>query len=932
MIYVQFYIRFNQQFRRTKPDLLAYLDKNLVEAAHNAGGRVESGRLATSGKGIMVLLDEQKIGFSLNMVIFLEKTYRILNKAASELLGYAIVLGRNIDEVSSPKLCLSFSVKTEKDNTGIWYSKEIKNDLDFYTSNTESENSYYLVKSFNTYDIDKREKSREIIASNMENRRSHFNLFQVKAEEAFLMDVKYGLYSYVCDFLKDIPPLVIRLEAGSPICFIDAYSKGIKTFIRNSLGSEIEQKLDEIYNIISMERLRDEWSIYINEQSRNFFTLLLAVYTDAVNSHNANGVLIMDGLHKTSGDSARLFKTSIINLESNIYVCAYSSGESVAVWKEMFTRILNYSDKASDAFSSRALRERKITEKLPLDIWELAYNIMLLSKYFPVHTLSELFNEEGLNSELYYRAVEILSSYDIAIPSDPRPEIDESIIENLLGQRKEKIRRAVRDLILTRLPEGKLRPCFNLLKILDSLGVKADNELALRSLKSDVLNGTWQGIEESLSKGYFSSLVDEQNTAAMKYIFNTLRALVWGGSETDDIEKAFHDAIPAMTCYEGCQVQVHLNLASYYLGSGNSDTASEEIRKAMHINRSLGNNGIPAFRFFSLANLSKQKIDDALEYIGFALEQAENSRQHEELFLSCYYGACINFIYGNFSKAGRLIRKAEETAISLGSKDWYNRAAFFKGRIFFENGQYKEALDTFQSIETSLSYPRPPHFMAITKTVHAWIYRTKNFMNHFTCIPTEEENESLDSLDGKIFEIEASYYKGDYQRAASLSDNFISSPDAVKGNFLFTEQPDWRSGYSQCEYLLQPDKIPGTRLAWVYRLMAQCALQQERDGKAVTLNNMQRFMRDELLPETDPFDSYYFNAWHSMLNDLINDSKEPSSLDKTQSEMENMLSIAIRRLRRRRDRIDDRETMMNYFSSSFWNRNLYLAGKEFRVI
>ena len=932
MIYVQFYIRFNQQFRRTKAELLTYLDKNIVEAALNAGGRVESGRLAASGKGIMVLLDEQKIGFSLNTVIFLEKTYRLLNRVSSELFGYAIVLGRNIDEASNPKLCLSFSVKSDRNNTGIWFSKEIKNDLDFYTLNIQAENSYFLVKSFNIYEIDKRDKCKEIIASNLENRKSRFNLFQVKSGEPFLLDIKYGIYSYVSDFLGNIAPIIIHIGADSPLCFIDSYTTELRTFMKDSLGESVVIKLDEIYNTISIERLRDEWSSYINEQSRNFFNLLLLSYTDAVASHNANGVLIIDGLHKTSSDSAKLFKTSIINLEKNIFVYACSSGDAAPVWKDMFTRVLTFDNENSSSTAVANSGERKLKEKLPLDIWELAYNIKLLSKYFPVHIFPELFNEEGLNSELYYRTIEILSSYNMAMPNDPRPDINESITENLLGNRIDKIRGSVRDLILSRLPEGKLRPCFNLLRILNELGFKAENELILRSLRSDVLNGTWQGIEEAIEKGYFSKLVDEKNTEAMKYIYKTLKALVWGGTETDDIEKAFHDAIPAMTCYEGCQVQIHLNLASYYLGSGNSDTASEEIRKAMHINRNLGNNGIPAFRFFSLANLSKQKIDDALEYIGFALEQAEKSNQYEELFLSSYYGASINFIYGNFSKAERLIEKAEETAILLGSYDWYNRAKFFKGRIFFENGLYREALDIFRSIETNITTPRAPHFEAITKTVYAWIYRTNNFLDHFTSASVKNTSADLDSLDGRIFEIEAAYYTGDYQRAALLSDHFISSPDAVKGNFLFTEQPDWRSGYSQCEYLLQPDKIPGTRLAWVYRLMAQCALHESRDGKAVTLNNMQRFMRDELLPETDPFDSFYFNAWYCMLNDLMKDNGEPGSAEKTQSEMENMLSIAIRRLRRRRDRIDLRELMMKYFSDSFWNRNLYLAGKEFRVI
>jgi hypothetical protein len=91
---------------------------------------------------------------------------------------------------------------------------------------------------------------------------------------------------------------------------------------------------------------------------------------------------------------------------------------------------------------------------------------------------------------------------------------------------------------------------------------------------------------------------------------------------------------------------------------------------------------------------------------------------------------------------------------------------------------------------------------------------------------------------------------------------------------------------------------------------------------------MQRFMRDELLSEMDPFDSFYFYAWYSLLRDFRN----PGDTGTAQTDIHTVVSMALKRILRRADRIDDRETKQAFLSQSRWTSTLYLAAREYKLV
>jgi tetratricopeptide (TPR) repeat protein len=359
----------------------------------------------------------------------------------------------------------------------------------------------------------------------------------------------------------------------------------------------------------------------------------------------------------------------------------------------------------------------------------------------------------------------------------------------------------------------------------------------------------------------------------------------------------------------------------------------------MYLNRSLGENAVPAYRLFSLVYFSRQRINDALEYISFALEQAERTAQREELLITCYYASSINFLYGNLSKAERLAARAAETALEIGYSQWGMRAKFLRGRINFEAGRYGDALDLFESllVKPNKMDKTVTQSQEMIHTVQAWIFRARNFLVRFSPGSKRPEkssgNVNLTGPDTRLFEIEAAYFTADYERAAALAGDFLSSAEdsielVSRTDFIITEQPDWESGFSQCEYMFRPEKTHGTKLAWLYKAMAQCALNAPREEKVEILGNMQRFMREELLPDTDPNDTCYFHAWYCMLRD----SQDFIDADSYRLDMNTIVGMAFRRLQRRASKIDDTETKQSFINQSRWSNTLYLAAKEHRLM
>ena len=562
---------------------------------------------------------------------------------------------------------------------------------------------------------------------------------------------------------------------------------------------------------------------------------------------------------------------------------------------------------------------------MPRELWEISYGFSLLGKYFPVFFFSRILAEEGIGLAMFEKALDMFVSLGVAdTREDPRPRIPgfASRVEYFLDDhRKEKVRVLVRNRILAWIRAGKIRPCFNLLKILCELGWERNNELILMAIRGDISNGTYLGIDEALRKNSFNLLVGEDNALELRYIFQTMKALVHG--DKVQIRKAFEQPVPGtagLKPFSGYRAQIQANLVSYHLGMKELDAASETVKKAMLLNQSLSEAAVPAYRLFSLVNLSKQQIDEALEYFSFALDHAERMKQFDELGIAAYFAAGAQFLFGNLARAERYVLQSEQSSRALGKGEWADRSRFLRGKLRFEVGHYEEALEIFESLRRGGGEGGIPRDKDLT--ISAWSYRARVFLaasggGKFEKPPMPRFLKG----DALLFEIEACYLAGDYKRVLALT---AESKEAcmMDDDFLFTEQPDWRSGFAQCELLSISGNVLWERMISVYAALARCHLTTSPEEKTDILNSMQRFMRDEFIPDVDPNAAVYLYVWY-----LILQASGAAQVDKNTA-----ISMAFKRLQLRASRIDDPETRRDYLNLHYWNGALSLAAKEYKLI
>jgi hypothetical protein len=924
MIQMLFFLRFRSQLRRTRPKLVADLDDAVARAVADAGGRLVNSRRCISA----FFSAEKPAGRWLDLIILLEAVHKALEKAAAEFYGHALILGRDIDESEADELCRSLSAASFTEYTGIWCSRDIQKYLASYGV---FENS--AGKLFKGYGELKEFKKPEAMAPETAfpyREKIGRALVQGGDKNTMVLGPEFigkrdGVYHYCAGLLGKIPPLTIRFGVGGrgPVCFADALSPEIRDFLGgSSAGTPVPagtlQELENLQSLLFRERLREELSPYVIGEGRRFLRTLLLAYGTAARSP---ALIVIENPEDAADEGVLIFNEVFNSLEDKqkyrIFAVSNAPGDgNLENWKGIFPRILKYT---AEDYLARGKPD------LPEDLWEMAYGIALLGRYFPAYLFERLFEEEGIHPLVYRRALEAFAAAGMADSmADPRPRIPGFIsqAETILGDKKDPIRGMVRNRLLAWVDSGRLRPCFNLLRIISELGGESDAAVVLKSLKGDIFNSTCEGIEEAVRQRYFNRLTGtgnaKGNAQSFLWVYKTLKALSSRGVR--EIREAFSEAPPRDVEYSGLRSRILANQISFSLGIKDIAAASQAAREAMLLNKELKDGTVSSYRYFSLVNISRQRLDDAMEYISFAMEQAEKADLAEELIVSAYFAAAVQFLYGNLSKAERFTLEAEEAAIRIGHIEWAGRARFLRGRLRFETGYYADALEIFNSLAgQSGSAAASPK----AETLAAWTDRAAFFLNQgeggFRAGPFRK-NPCSDSL---LFEIEAACLTGNYSGAETLAEKWRASfCESADDDFFFTEQPDWRSGFAQCEFMLIPGKLFRSRFVSVYQALARSRLETSRKGKEELANNIQQLLREDLLVNIDPNEAFYLYAYYRIL-------KETGA---AQVDLNTAVSMAFKRLQRRAGRIDDDSTRQTFLTRHHWNGALSLAAREYKLI
>jgi tetratricopeptide (TPR) repeat protein len=921
MMQMLFFLRYKPQLRRTRPELVAGLEKAVAGAVEAAGGKLTGERRLLAAS-----FQDYALGFWLDMLTLIETVMRTVEEAAGELYGCALILGENLDSTSAERICRS--LVSGPQGSGVWLDHRAKKGLSPYVNMERNGLSREGRTGIHPRDRSLNEKFAHLGAlKDFSGLQPDFPLretiqralAQGSPRNAVLLGPAFcgkrqGLYRFYQELcftrnaaMEEAPPLIIRFDTGGIACLADAWMSRPRN---PSAGPGSRKDLDEIDSLaeaVFRERLRDEISPDGIKRARRFFTLALEAIAAEPGKRNIPPLIILENIHSADETAARLFLESYgaLPVKRPLVLGTCSSeapdlDEQLKFWEKVFPRVIKL--KAEDS-------ENREIPDIPPELWEIAYALALLGRFFPGGLFHQLFAEEGKTPAMLSRALELLYCFGLVdTPDDPRPRRVNFVsqAERVLGGRKEIVRAMVKRRLLDWVNRNKLNPCFRLLEALAELGGGGGDELILKSVSSDIINNTHRGIDAAISQGRLEKITGPDRRAAVEFIIKTLKVLYHGDEGT--IRAAFQELPPECAFAPVFKSQILANLSAFHLGAGDSASAAEKVKEGILLSQ--GKNGAAlaqSYRLFSLVNLSRQRIREAIDYLDFAVDHAEKSGNRHELAVSAYYAAAAQFLYGNLSRAQRFIRQAEKEAAVSGDDAWADRARFLRGRLCFETGRYRDALDIFESLGNVSGPPEKEGLLA------AWIYRTKNYAQK-----SPAAKPAGGGLDADIFEIEAAYMAGDYEKAAELSGALAGIHH--EDFFLFTEQADWRSGFAQAELLLFPQGTLWSRMISVYHALSLSRLSSA--GGEEAQRSMQRVLRDERLSEIDPWDAFYFFAWYRVLEDS----------GAAQVDMNTAMSMAFKRLQRRASRIDDLEVRRDFLSLPRWNSALSLAAKEYKLI
>ncbi|MCL2208729.1 MAG: hypothetical protein FWC19_06020 [Treponema sp.] len=922
MIFLFFFLKFKSQLKRTRPDIIRQLDETLIRAINDAGGKITGDRFVISA-----IFDEESIGFWLDIYILIENLKKIMENSR-EYFGYSLVITSKIP--NSPELLSRFLanhsgvfIDDKSAKKFVPYAKFEKPSqwLKGMKRHKYSSGSFYRInelKNFNSTikdDLDLQDEITRLFEQSEDK-----NIMMIAFEYA---QARSGLYNY-CRYLNnDFPVLSISFGSIGIGSIVDTWSLKIRTVLDAEKTKKTEarqntelEEIDRLWELLFRERIRDEVSEYTIRCIRRFLYLIMRNYLYAALRKKRTPILVLENMNFASKiiadiilETMEVIKKENIR-EFTVFGIADNeiSQDKLRNWETLFKKTLNIDDKN---------RQRMAFPRLSTELWEIIYSISYFGKYFSPEIFTRLFEESDVNTVMINRAFSILVSlrlidniYEPKIINRHMDEYSAAVLE----QRAGKVKELVCSRLLSWAKRQNLNPCFRLLSIISGLdGLNnVDETLLLKSFLSDVINNTVTGIKTSMTNGQFTGIVQEKETV-MRYIFDTSMALHSGGAEdiakvfckiTDDNINKHFESSPVL------KAQIYINFSSWYLGKNERNEALKKAKEAVLIGQDNNAFCLPqAYRMFSLVCLLQQKPLETIEYIGFALSNAEKIGNYNELSISYYYAAAAQFLYGNIYSASKFIQKAIEKSLEAGRCEWADRSYFLEGRIKFELGYYQNALEIFEFIKYT---PFGKRSKEKDDLLSAWIYRSKVYIGY-----PDTPKPAGSSFDNDFFEIEAAYFSGEYRKVLELA-NSIRQP--AEKNFLYTEQADWSSGFAQCEYLYFTNGEIQNRMICLFYSLALCKV--SAGGIDDAIQGIQNIIRDENLCEIDPWDAFYFFAKYMVLEQTGADMVDLSTA----------VSMAFKRLQRRAGRIEDIETRRQYLNGPRWNQLLSVAAKEFKLI
>jgi tetratricopeptide (TPR) repeat protein len=918
MVQMAFFLRFKRQLQHTRPELIPRLEDIATRAVEEAGGRITRDRSL-----IRAAFNENSLGFWLDMLLFIETLTQTLEEVALDLHGYSLLLGTALPEPVSP-LCRFLA----GEKGGVFLDKTAAEAMRPYLTVEEEGRWTAATHKYSAGPLVRLNSIKIFVPT----ARTDFSLKKTSIELADLRQrpavlvasqsfegKRDKLYQRVADFANsgdngDFSPLFVRFDSvrsgsGGLNTLIDSWAEWV-----HPLSTE-EEEIAALREFLFRQRLRDKSSPFAIRRARRFYKLLLTLYRRVAHAAGKIPLIILENLQNAEQPITDIVIESLHGWH-NFLLLGTCTGEindeHLAKWKPLFPQLTRI---------SAGEEAHEESPDLPLDLWEIGYACLLLGRYFPPGLLPQLLEEAGKSPLMISRALSMLYAHRVLdTPLDPRPwsRHFQYQAEAALGERKDRIRTLVRSRLLAWVAQKKIDPCLHLLEVLKELNgaEEISDSLILQSIHGELIGADEAALEHIRQNGIPAVITGPARAPLLHSILETLLALHSGN--LNEIHAAFTNDLPDCSAFPPLNAQALLNRSLYFMGLRDINSAGEAVKEASLLCQKNGSGKVGSahggalaqtYRLFALASLLRGRVGETIDYLGFALENAAKSGGFQDIGMAAYYAASVQLLYGNLSRSKTLAEKARRHFLKAGNPEWADRSRFLLGRLAFEIGSYQQAIDIFEKISQNPEGVRSPEKSAL---LEVWACRAKAY-----CRPSRSYRPQCGGLDAQLFEIEDLCLAGDYAGAVKLFD---TPPSPLADSFLYIEQPDWRSGFAQCELLHFSWDDLRDRMLGTYYSLAQSCLSSAKAEEA--MNTMQRILRGGQFPEIDPYDVFCHYAWYRVL-------KQSGS---SQVNISTAVSVAFKRLQSRAGRIDDMEIRRQYLTQPRSNRALDQAAREFKLI
>ena len=908
MVQIAFFLRYKRQLQRIRQELLTQLEDMIIEITKEAGGKI-----TVNDSLVQAVFEENSLAFWLDMLLFIEKLSNMAQESAADLFGYSLIMGTVIpDNILS--ICRLLS--SEFIGGGVFLDKTSAEALQLYLvyegqgNWTDVKTRYGLrdfsrVKEFKIFIPTAKSGFPFLESKSMKKETAQYPSILIlgKSFEGKRDDI-YRHFAGSSVTNNDFPPLFIRFGSTGLNALIDSYDNRMYPI-------HADDDVNGIWKFLFRQRFKNDPSHFTINTTRSFFYSLIKKYGSLAQKANTRPVIILENIN----DALKIELDIVINILREqegfflLGICFEElEKEDLRKWKTLFSRTLK------DSNAEPALVNLQ-PQTIPYDLWETGYLCSLLGRYFPPGLIPQLLEESGKSAATISRAISLLYALRIIdTPLDPRPS-HKDFIQNAaiaLGNGVERLNAMVFGILISWVRRNKISSCIRLLEIIAGLGGTEviDDKLILQSIHNELFCEGSGALKKACRGRVLELIAGEERAPVFRHITQALLAIHFGSE--DEIHIAFSALPSVFSTSPYLKAQIHFCQSLYHLWQRDNDSAMEAVKEATMLCR--GNEDVIIahyYRVFAITSLIQGRTGETINYLGFALENAAKYGNAYDIGIAAFYTATVQLLYGNLSRAETLAEKAHRHFLKDGSPEWADRTRFLGGRVALEAGYYMQAMSIFEDIRD-----RPDGAKTREKDglLNAWIYRTKTLGDN----PSVPKPENCGD-DADLFEIEALYFAGNYEKAVELSGAYCQAPPHTGTIHLYTEQPDWRSGFNQCELLCFSQTSMKERMIRAYHALASSHL---NPAGAESLREIQLVLRSGQFPEIDPFDIVYYYAWYQILKQT----------NASRVDISTAVSVAFKRLQSRSGRIDDFEIRRQYLIRPYWNKTLSEAAKEFKLV